>query len=78
MQIRIGICEEKLGLRKARKVYEEVPEKFPDQPQATVAAALRIRSSREWEWTIEAPDSDFSPGPLTVLGQDLWDAFSTA
>ena len=70
-QIRIGICEEKLGLRKARKAYEEVPEKFPDQPRAAVAAALRIRSNREREWTIEAPETDFGPDPMAVYGSEL-------
>jgi hypothetical protein len=70
-QIRIGICEEKLGLRKARKVYEELPGRFPDQPQAAVAAARQIRSNREREWVIEAPEDDLRPGPVVIYRSEL-------
>ena len=32
-QLRIGVCQEKLGLAQARQTYEAVRDKYPDQPQ---------------------------------------------
>jgi len=60
-QLRIGVCQEKLGLKKARAAYQQVPEKFPDQPQAVVAAARRIQSTHQREVQLEtqAKETEF-------------------
>ena len=43
-QIRLGLCQEKLGLEKASAVYIEMSKTFSDQPQAIVAAAKQLRA----------------------------------
>ena len=59
-QLRIGVCQEKLGLAQARQTYEAVRDKYPDQPQVEEEAAQRLESAHQREATIEAPS------PLTA------------
>ena len=56
-QLRIGVCQEKLGLAQARQTYEAVREKYPDQPQMGAEAAQRLASTHRREATIERPSS---------------------
>ena len=54
-QLRIGVCQEKLGLAQARQTYEAVRDKYPDQPQVGAEAARRLGSTHRREATIERP-----------------------
>ena len=54
-QLRIGVCQEKLGLAQARQTYEAVRDKYPDQPQVEAEAAQRLGSTHQREATIEQP-----------------------
>ena len=54
-QLRIGVCQEKLGLAQARQTYEAVRDKYPDQPQVGAEAARRLGSTHRREATIEEP-----------------------
>ena len=54
-QLRIGVCQEKLGLAQARQTYEAVRDKYPDQPQVGAEAARRLGSTRQREAVIEEP-----------------------
>ena len=54
-QLRIGVCQEKLGLAQARQTYEAVRDKYPDQPQVGAEAARRLGSTRRREAVIEEP-----------------------
>lgn len=56
-QLRIGVCQEKLGLAQARQTYEAVRDKYPDQPQVEAEAEQRLESAHQREATIEAPSS---------------------
>ncbi|MFA6109269.1 MAG: sugar-binding domain-containing protein [Candidatus Latescibacterota bacterium] len=53
-QIRIGVCREKLGLKAAREAYQQVAERFADQPQAAVAAAELLVSLKRREALLAA------------------------
>ena len=59
-QLRIGVCQEKLGLAQARQTYEAVRDKYPDQPQVGAEATRRLGSTHQREATIERS------GPLTA------------
>ena len=54
-QLRIGVCQEKLGLAQARQTYEAVRDKYPDQPQVGAEAARRLGSAHQREAMIEEP-----------------------
>ena len=54
-QLRIGVCQEKLGLAQARQTYETVRDKYPDQPQVGEEAAQRLGSTHQREAVIEEP-----------------------
>ena len=54
-QLRIGVCQEKLGLAQARQTYEAVRDKYPDQPQVGAEAAQRLGSTHQREAVIEQP-----------------------
>ena len=54
-QLRIGVCQEKLGLAQARQTYEAVRDKYPDQPQVGAEAARRLGSTHQREAVIEQP-----------------------
>ena len=54
-QLRIGVCQEKLGLAQARQTYEAVRDKYPNQPQVEVEAEQRLESTRQREAVIEKP-----------------------
>ena len=54
-QLRIGVCQEKLGLAQARRTYEAVRDKYPDQPQVGEEAARRLGSTHQREAVIEEP-----------------------
>ena len=54
-QLRIGVCQEKLGLAQARQTYEAVRDKYPDQPQVGAEAARRLGSTHRREAVIEEP-----------------------
>ncbi len=56
-QLRIGVCQEKLGLAQARQTYEAVRDKYPNQPQVGAEAAQRLGSTHQREATIERPSS---------------------
>jgi TolA-binding protein len=56
-QLRIGVCQEKLGLAQARQTYEAVRDKYPDQPQVAVEAMQRLGSTHQREATIERPSA---------------------
>ena len=56
-QLRIGVCQEKLGLAQARQTYEAVRDKYSDQPQVQVEAARRLGSTHRREAMIEEPSS---------------------
>ena len=56
-QLRIGVCQEKLGLAQARQTYEAVRDKYPDQPQVGAEAARRLGSTHQREAVIERPSS---------------------
>ena len=56
-QLRIGVCQEKLGLAQARQTYEAARDKYPDQPQVEVEATQRLKSTHQREATIERPSS---------------------
>ena len=46
-QLRLGLCEEKLGLRKAEDEYVKVVEEYPEQKESVLPAAERIVSVEE-------------------------------
>ena len=52
-QLRIGVCQEKLGLARAREAYEAVIEEYPEGPQAKKEAARNLRSARRREQSLE-------------------------
>ena len=54
-QLRIGVCQEKLGLAQARQTYEAVRDKYPDQPQVETEAVQRLESADQREATIDWP-----------------------
>jgi len=54
-QLRIGVCQEKLGLAQARQTYEAVRDKYPDQPEVGAEAARRLGSTQQREAVIEEP-----------------------
>ena len=54
-QLRIGVCQEKLGLAQARQTYEAVRDKYPDQPKVGAEAARRLGSTHQREAVIEEP-----------------------
>ena len=54
-ELRIGVCQEKLGLAQARQTYEAVRDKYPDQPQVGAEAARRLGSTHQREAVIEQP-----------------------
>ena len=54
-QLRIGVCQEKLGLAQARQTYEAVRDKYPDQPQVGAEAARRLGLTHQREAVIEQP-----------------------
>ena len=57
-QLRIGVCQEKLGLAQARQTYEAVREKYSDQPQVEVEAEQRLESAHQREEMIEEPSPE--------------------
>jgi len=59
-QLRIGICQEKLGLKRAREAYAKLPENFPGQPRATVAAAKKTRSVQKREEQLEREERELN------------------
>ena len=54
-QLRIGVCQEKIGLAQARQTYEEVIDEHPGQPQVRAEAAQRLASTHRREATLERP-----------------------
>ena len=56
-QLRIGVCQEKLGLAQARQTYKAVIDEHPKQPQVQVEAAQRLESAHNREETIDRPSS---------------------
>ena len=56
-QLRIGVCQEKLGLAQARQTYEAVRDQYPDQPQVAVEAMQRLGSTHQREAIIERPSA---------------------
>ena len=56
-QLRIGVCQEKLGLAQARQTYEAARDKYSDQPQVQVEVVQRLKSTHQREAMIERPSS---------------------
>ena len=56
-QLRIGMCQEKIGLAQARQTYEAVRDQYPDQSQAKEEATQRLKSAHQREATIEKPSA---------------------
>lgn len=52
-KLRIGVCQEKLGLARARETYDAVIEEYPEEPQARMEAARNLSSARRREDTLE-------------------------
>ena len=52
-KLRIGVCQEKLGLARARQTYEAVIEEYPEEPQAKMEAARNLRSASRREESLE-------------------------
>ena len=52
-KLRIGLCQEKLGLARARETYEAVIEEYPEEPQAKMEAARNLRSARRRQESLE-------------------------
>ena len=64
-KLRIGVCQEKLGLARARETYEAVIEEYPEEPQARMEAARNLRSARRQQESLEERTS------LTVADDSL-------
>ena len=62
-QLRLGVCQEKMGLAQARQTYEAVRDQYPDQSQAREEATQRLKSVHRREATIEEP-SALSPSAV--------------
>ncbi len=62
-QLRLGVCQEKMGLAQAHQTYEAVRDQYPDQSQAKEEATQRLKSARQREATIEEP-SALSPSAV--------------
>ena len=76
-QLRIGVCQEKLGLAQARQIYEAVIDEHPKQPQVQVEAAQRLESTRRREATIERPSAHTAAEwaiPALALGHQVGSA----
>ena len=54
-QLRIGVCQEKLGLAQARQTYKAVRDKYSDQPQVETEAVQRLESADQREAMIDWP-----------------------
>ena len=52
-KLRIGFCQEKLGLARARETYEAVIEDYPEEAQARMEAARNLRSARRRQESLE-------------------------
>lgn len=63
-QLRIGMCQEKMGLAQARQTYEAVRDQYPDQSQAKEKATQRLKSAHQREATIEEPSA---PSPKAAV-----------
>lgn len=68
-QLRIGVCQEKMGLGQARQTYEAVRDQYPDQPQAKEEATQRLKSAHQREETIEKPSAP-SPEATSTISVD--------
>ena len=55
-KLRIGLCQEKLGLARARETYEAVIEDYPEEAQARMEAARNLRSASRRQDSLEAGD----------------------
>ena len=66
-QIRIGACQEKLGLKQARVTYEQVAQEFADQPEAVDTASRRIQLTHQREAQVERQ----AQVELEALAEDL-------
>ena len=51
--LRIGLCQEKLGLARAGQTYEAVIEEYPEVPQARKEATHNLRSARRRQDALE-------------------------
>ena len=69
-QLRLGVCQEKLGLAQARQTYEAVRDQFPDHSQAKEEATQRLKSAHQREATIEEPSASFPKATVTVSFSD--------
>ena len=65
-QLRLGVCQEKMGLAQARQTYEAVRDQYPDQSQAKEEATQRLKSAHQREATIEEPSAPSPEATVTV------------
>lgn len=79
-KLRIGVCQEKLGLARARQTYEAVIEEYPEEPQARMEAARNLRSAHRRQDTLEertsvsvVDDSAYHPLQEVVPLQEAMD-----
>lgn len=72
-QVRVGVCQEKLGLEQARQTYEAVRDKYPGQPQVEEEAAQRLESAHQREAMIESSALTASEFEISSL---LWPSLS--
>ena len=56
-KLRIGVCQEKLGLARARRTYEAVIEEYPEEAQAELEASRNLRSARSREVMLDGLSS---------------------
>lgn len=69
-QLRLGVCQEKIGLAQARQTYEAVRAQYPDHSQAKEEATQRLKSAHQREATIEEPSASFPKATVTVSFSD--------
>ena len=67
-QLRLGVCQEKMGLAQARQTYEAVRDQYPDQSQAKEEATQRLKSAHQREATIEEPSAPSPEATVTISG----------
>ena len=76
-KLRIGVCQEKLGLARARQTYEAVIEEFPEEAQARMEAARNLRSARRRQESLEERASPEAAEDSVALSdfEDLLEQF---
>ena len=77
--LRLGLCQEKLGLEQARRTYIGITEKYADQPGTVVAAAKQVQSLQRRRQELERQSIKMNlvpPGQEWEGGEDYANAIS--